>query len=721
MFSLRQGQSRPIYDALEGLRAGDAWSSLDAAQQRIAETLLRDMRHSGVGLADAERDRFNEIAQELAEISTSFSNHVLDATTAFSLVLRDRADLDGLPQNAIELAAQSARESGEEGATAADGPWRITLDFPSFHPFMENSTRRDLREQLYRAYVTRASAGELDNTPLIERILVLRAEQARLLGYADYAELSLSAKMATDVDAVTALLERLRRASFESARDDLSALAGFARERGAPEADSLAQWDIAYWSERLREHRYAYSEEALRPYFPLPKVLAGLFSLAQRLLGVTIEPADGEAPIWHDDVRFFRVRDAQGQPIASFYLDPYSRSGEKRGGAWMDECVGRALASECPGWAQLQDGVRLPVAHLVCNQTPPVGDRPSLMSFDEVRTLFHEFGHGLQHMLTRVDYGLAAGIRNIEWDAVELPSQFMENWCYHRETLDEISEHVDTGEALPDELYQKLLAARTYRAGSDMLRQLYFALTDLELHRRSDPTGASAFDIQRRVAETTTVLPPLAEDRFLCSFGHIFAGGYAAGYYSYKWAEVCRPTRSRRSKRPGSTTSRASARQAAVIATRCSPWAAASLRWKSSRLPGTRAERRRAASTLGARGLVSADSKAGIGRPRRNQRVYSVVRQIPRGRVATYGQIARLAGLPGGARQVGYALHQLPEDESVPWQRVVNARGEVSARALAGMEQIQRQLLEAEGLEFDPSGRLDLARFLWRPRRSRIS
>jgi len=232
------------------------------------------------------------------------------------------------------------------------------------------------------------------------------------------------------------------------------------------------------------------------------------------------------------------VRDGGGKPIAGFYLDPYSRPAEKRGGAWMDECVGRARADECPGWLDLESGVRLPVAHLVCNQTPPVGERPSLMSFDEVQTLFHEFGHGLQHMLTRVDYGMAAGIRNIEWDAVELPSQFMENWCYHRATLKAITRHVDSGETLPDELYEKLVAARTYRAGSDMLRQLYFALTDLELHSAERPEGETAFDVQRRIAETTTVLPPLAEDRFLCSFGHIFAGGYAAGYYSYKWAEV---------------------------------------------------------------------------------------------------------------------------------------------------------------------------------------
>ena len=310
-----------------------------------------------------------------------------------------------------------------------------------------------------------------------------------------------------------------------SARPRRSARAS-AREAGVPEADDLRNWDVAFWAERLREQRYAYSDEQLRPYFPLPRVLDGLFALAERLFGVRVRAADGEAPVWHPDVRFFRVADEDGTPLAAFYLDPYSRPAEKRGGAWMDECVGRA-----PG--------RLPIAYLICNQAPPVGDKPSCMTFDEVHTLFHEFGHGLQHMLTTVERPLAAGIRNVEWDAVELPSQFMENWCYHRETLLGLSSHVETGEALPDELFQKLCAARTFRAGSNMLRQLYFALLDLELHHTWTPDGGeSPFDLQQRIAAHTTVIPPLPEDRFLCGFGHIFAGGYAAGYYSYKWAEV---------------------------------------------------------------------------------------------------------------------------------------------------------------------------------------
>ncbi len=524
-FYIRLGQSKPLYRALKAIQTGDGWAALDAAQRRIVEGLVRDTELGGVGLEGAAQARFNAIQTELAELSTRFSNNVLDATKAWTLVLRTPEETAGLPRSLLELAAQAARQAGDEAATAEAGPWRVTLDAPSFVPFMQHGRRRDLREQLYRAFVTRASSGAHDNTPLMERTLRLRREQAALLGFGSYAELSLASKMARGVGAVEGLLEELRQASFDAALQDLEELRALAREAGAPEADDFKNWDVAFWAERLREQRYAYSDEALRPYFPLPRVLEGLFALAARLFGVRVRAADGEAPIWHPDVRFFRVEDASGRPVAAFHLDPYSRPAEKRGGAWMDECVGRA-----PG--------RLPIAYLICNQAPPVGDRPSCMTFDEVHTLFHEFGHGLQHMLTTVNRPLAAGIHNVEWDAVELPSQFMENWCYHRETLLGLSHHVDTGATLPDELFEKLHAARTFRAGSDMLRQIYFASLDLELHHRWTPDGEAAFDVQRRVAAGTTVLPPLAEDRFLCAFTHIFAGGYAAGYYSYKWAEV---------------------------------------------------------------------------------------------------------------------------------------------------------------------------------------
>jgi oligopeptidase A len=525
-FFILLGQSKPIYQALKAIQTGDVWATLDATQHRIVESLVRDAELGGVGLEGEAQARFNAIQTELAELSTRFSNNVLDATKAWALVLRTPEEVAGLPQSLLDLAAQAARQAGDEAATADAGPWRITLDAPSFVPFMQHGRRRDLRERLYRAYVTRASSGEHDNTPLLDRILRLRREHAALLGFGSFAELSLASKMAPGVAAVERLLEELREASWEAAVRDLEELRALAREAGAPEAEDFRHWDVAFWAERLREQRYAYSDEALRPYFPLPRVLDGLFALAERLFCVRVRPADGEAPVWHPDVRFFRVEDASGAPVAAFYLDPYSRPAEKRGGAWMDECVGRA-----PG--------RLPIAYLICNQVPPVGDRPSCMTFDEVHTLFHEFGHGLQHMLTTVEQPLAAGIRNVEWDAVELPSQFMENWCYHRETLLGLSRHVDTGAPLPDEVFEKLVAARTFRAGSDMLRQLYFARLDLELHSRWTPDGnESVFDVQRRVAARTTVLPPLPEDRFLCGFTHIFAGGYAAGYYSYKWAEV---------------------------------------------------------------------------------------------------------------------------------------------------------------------------------------
>ena len=538
VFGLREAQSRPIFEGLEALRQGPEFERLGQAQRRILESLLRNARHAGVGLDGPERERFNAIQAEMAQLATTFNNHVLDATKAFSLVLRDESEIAGIPDSLRHLAAQAEREAGNPAATSESGPWRITLDAPSLMPFLEHGERRDLREKLYRAYVTRASEEDLDNTPVIERILALRQEMAGLLGFESFASLSIDSKMAPSVDAVDSLLEDLRKVSIEAARDEHATLERFAQARG--HEGPLALWDVAYHAERLREQEFDYSEEALRPYFPLPRVLEGLFALAERLFGVKIRAADGETSVWHPDVRFFRVESAEGEALAAFFLDPYSRPDEKRGGAWMDECLGRTHRETESGTIE-----RRPVAYLVCNQTPPVNGKPSLMAFDEVLTLFHEFGHGLQHMLTRVDYGLASGIRNIEWDAVELPSQFMENWCYHQDTLIGLSRHVETGESLPVSLFEKLDAARTFRAGTKMLRQIYFASLDLALHRarleesgESEESEESIFDVQRRIAADTTVIPPLDEDRFLCSFGHIFAGGYAAGYYSYKWAEV---------------------------------------------------------------------------------------------------------------------------------------------------------------------------------------
>ncbi|HEY9764018.1 MAG TPA: M3 family metallopeptidase [Trichocoleus sp.] len=529
-FSSRLGQSKPIYEAFKQIRNGSDWSTLEPAQQRIVEANIREAELSGVGLEGTAKDRFNEIQQELAELSTKFSNNVLDATKAFSLTLTTPEEVAGLPPSLLALAAQAAREAGEENATPDNGPWRITLDAPSYGPFLQHSRNRELREQLYRAFVTRASQGDLNNTPNIERILELRQEMARILGYNTYAELSIARKMAPSVEAIESLMEELRSASYDTAVAELDALKAFARDKGATEADDLRQWDIAFWAERMREEKYGLNDEELRPYFPLPQVLDGLFTLAHRLFGITITPADGEAPTWHPDVRYFQVTNDAGAAIAHFYLDPYSRPAEKRGGAWMDDCVNRG---------KLGSSVRLPVAYLVCNQAPPVDGKPSLMTFRDVETLFHEFGHGLQHMLTTVDYPGAAGINNVEWDAVELPSQFMENWCYHRETLLKLARHYETGEPLPEDLYQKILAARTFMNGSAILRQVNFGWLDIELHYRYQPGGSETIrDVRDRISAKTTLLKPLPEDAFLCAFGHIFAGGYAAGYYSYFWAEV---------------------------------------------------------------------------------------------------------------------------------------------------------------------------------------
>jgi oligopeptidase A len=533
-FSNKLNQSQPLYQAFKALRDSREWERLEPAQKRIVEAAIRDAELSGVGLAGEKREQFNAIQMELAELSTKFSNNVLDATKAFSLTLNNKEDVDGLPQSLLSLAAQSARDAGEEEATAENGPWRITLDYPSYIPFMQHSTRRDWRETLYKAFVSRASSGELDNTPHIERILELRQEKSTLLGFESYAELSLASKMAPHVEAVETLLEELRRASYAAAGKEFEELKAFAAAKGAAEVADLKQWDVSFWSERQREEKFDFTAEELRPYFPLPQVLDGLFALVKRLFGVTVMAADGQAPVWHPDVRYFQIADETGTPIAYFYLDPYSRPAEKRGGAWMDECLGRAKLVEAG-----KTTTRLPVAYLICNQTPPVDGKPSLMTFGEVETLFHEFGHGLQHMLTTVDYPGAAGISNVEWDAVELPSQFMENWCYDRPTLMGMAKHYETGEPLPEHYYQKLLAARTYMSGTTMLRQLHFGFVDLELHHRYRPGGGETpLQVRDRIAESTTILPPIPEDNFLCAFGHIFAGGYAAGYYSYKWAEV---------------------------------------------------------------------------------------------------------------------------------------------------------------------------------------
>lgn len=536
-FRLKLSQNKKLYALWQALQAKAEEELTTPARRRIVASALRDARLAGVGLEGEERERFNAIQRELATLATQFSNAVLDATKAFRLLFKSEDEIRGLPQSWRNLAAQAARAQGHVEASAERGPWLLTLDFPSYFPFLQHAENRKLREQVYRANATRASgvgfSADWNNWPLVERILKLRREEAKILGYNNFAEVSLAAKMAPDTQKIRTMIEDLYRIVRPAAEKEIHELERYAQARGLQ--GKLELWDVAFYAERRREELYHFTDEELKPYFPLPRVLTGLFTLAELLFGITIRRAEKPVPIWHDDVQFFEVF-AHGQKIAAFYLDPYARSGEKRGGAWMDVCRQR----ESDG-----DHTVLPVAYLICNGTPPVTvengngkqEIPSLMAFSEVETLFHEFGHGLQHMLTTVDEYEASGIANVEWDAVELPSQFMENWVYERSVIDQISGHYLTGEKLPQALFEKIVAAKNYMAASQMLRQLYFSLLDLELHEKYDGSE-SVRDLQRRIAKDYTIIPPLEEDAFLCSFGHIFAGGYAAGYYSYKWAEV---------------------------------------------------------------------------------------------------------------------------------------------------------------------------------------
>ena len=550
-FGLKTAQSRPMYDALITLRDGPEWEALDGVRRRIVSQKILSAELAGVALEGEAKERFNALSEEASKLSTDFGNHVLDATKAYSQVLGPE-QVTGLPLTLRRLAAAAFNQVDDpddvdedaEPATADAGPWKISLDPTILIPFLQHCEQRDRREALYRKHVTKASElddahwedgpNPNDNGPLVGRILAVRQELAELLGYPHHAAVSLAEKMAPDAAAVEALHAELLGAAKDGAAADLADLKPIAERFGI---DEIRHWDVAFLAERLREERFEFSDEDLRPYFALPDVLDGLFALCHRLFDITVEPADDEAPKWHPDVRFFRVNDDLGKTVAAFYLDPYSRPADKRGGAWMADCLGRRRNA---------DGtLQLPVAHLICNGTPPAGDTPSLMSFREVETLFHEFGHGLQHMLTTVEEPSAAGIGGVEWDAVELPSQFMENWCYHRPTLMGFAKHHETGEPLPEELFEKIVKARTFRAGSQMCRQIGFGSSDMTLHSTPEFAGedgagdaAAALASHRATLTRTAVMPPLDEDRTLCSFSHIFAGGYAAGYYSYKWAEV---------------------------------------------------------------------------------------------------------------------------------------------------------------------------------------
>jgi len=524
-YATELGQNEHLYRAYRAIADSAQYQQLDAAQKKIIDNALRDFHLSGVDLPPEKKQRYKEIQQRLSSLTTRFEENLLDATHAWHIQITDEARLAGLPDSARAMARQAGEEKGVDG-------WVFTLDFPSYYAVMSYADDRDLRSELHEAYVTRASdqgphAGQWDNSQVMEEILALRHELAQLLGFDNYAERSLATKMAESPEQVLSFLHDLAKRAKPVAEQDLAELGEFARQQHGLE--QLEPWDIAYYSEKLRQHKYAISQEDLKPYFPETRVIPGMFEVVKRLYGIDIVEIDS-VDTWHPAVRFYEIRDAQGELRGQFYLDLYARA-KKRGGAWMDDCRGRLRHDN----GELQT----PVAYLTCNLTPPIGDKPALFTHDEVITLFHEFGHGLHHMLTRVDHIGVSGINGVAWDAVELPSQFMENWCWERDALNVITGHYQTGEPLPDELYQKMYAAKNFQAGMRMVRQLEFSLFDFRLHLEYDPQqGGRIQETLDQVREEVTVVKPAPYNRFQHGFAHIFAGGYAAGYYSYMWAEV---------------------------------------------------------------------------------------------------------------------------------------------------------------------------------------
>ncbi len=529
------GQNLDLYDKFKALRADASFANLGPAHKKVIENSLRDFRLGGAELADDQKPRFSEIQDEQAQLSKAFSDHVLDATDGFIHLVEDESELAGLPADAIEAAAEKAVQKNLKG-------WAFSLHFPSYYPLMQYVQDRNLRRKMYEAYVTRASElsaqyadGLLDwdNTQNMLQQLRLRDEEAQMLGFENYAALSLAPKMARDVSEVDHFLADIAQRARPFAEKDWEELQTFARD-SLKLSGSLQPWDIAYASEHLKQERYSFSENELKQYFPLPKVLEGLFGVIQTLFGVRIESAD--LPVWHADVQSFSVQNPSGEIIAYFYLDPYARQG-KRGGAWMDDARGRREFSN--------GEVQIPVAYLVCNFAPPVKVdgvlRQPTITHDDVITLFHESGHGLHHLLTQVGALGVSGINGVEWDAVELPSQFMENFCWEWEVLEKMTAHVETGAPLPKSLFDKMLAAKNFQNGLGTLRQIVFSLTDWRMHSSLDTKkteGQAVLNLSREIAAQLNVIPQPEISRWPNSFSHIFAGGYAAGYYSYKWAEV---------------------------------------------------------------------------------------------------------------------------------------------------------------------------------------
>jgi oligopeptidase A len=522
-YATEMGQNDALFRAYEAVEKQEA--GLDKAQRKLVQNALRDFKLSGVDLSPEKKQRFGAIASRLSEITARYEENLLDATNAWKKQVVEEDVLTGLPPSALDLAAQTARQRELEG-------WLLTLEFPSYYPVITYADNRELRREMYEAYSTRASdqgpdAGRFDNSEIMDEILALRHELAGLLGFANYAERSLATKMARSTDEVLAFLHDLATRAKKQGETELDELRSFALEQYG--VSELEAWDIPYYSEKLRQHRYSISQEELKPYFPETRVIPGMFDVIGKVFGVQIRESAERVETWHPDVRFYEIRDQKQELLGQFYFDLYARP-NKRGGAWMADAISRM---------KTHNREQLPVAFMTCNFTPPVGDKPALLTHEEVQTLFHEFGHGLHHMLTQVDYPSISGISGVAWDAVELPSQFMENWCWEKAALALLSGHYETGDPLPDELYARMQAARNFQSAMQLLRQIEFSLFDFLVHLNYDPEkGGRIYATLDAVREEVAVVRPPAWNRFAHGFSHIFGGGYAAGYYSYKWAEV---------------------------------------------------------------------------------------------------------------------------------------------------------------------------------------
>ncbi|WP_416777076.1 oligopeptidase A [Xenorhabdus budapestensis] len=524
-FSTWLGQHKGLYQAYKSLKESQSFESLSQPQRKSIEDTLRDFELTGIGLPEEKQKRYGEITARLSEIGSQFGNNVLDATMGWTKLITDENDLAGLPESAKAAAKAAAEAKDQEG-------WLLTLDMPSYLPVMTYADNRELRQQMYYAYTTRASdqgpdAGKWDNNAIMAEMLALRHELAQLLGFTNYAEHSLATKMAKTPQQVLDFLNDLAHRAHGQGKKELEELTNFARSHYG--VDKLEAWDLTYYSEKQKQHHFSIDDEQLRPYFPEQQVIEGLFEVVHRIYGITAKERH-DVETWHPDVRLFELYDEKKTLRGSFYLDLYARE-HKRGGAWMDDCAGRMrhAAGE----------IQKPVAYLTCNFNKPIGDKPALFTHDEVITLFHEFGHGLHHMLTEIETLDVSGINGVPWDAVEQPSQFMENWCWEPEALAFISGHYETKEPLPQEMLDNMLAAKNYQAAMFLLRQLEFGLFDFRLYSEYDPAkGAQILPTLQSVKKQVSVVPSPEWNRFPNSFSHIFNGGYAAGYYSYLWADV---------------------------------------------------------------------------------------------------------------------------------------------------------------------------------------